>query len=83
MRPAAPPQQPPLTNIYVTFVPNEAVFAAMIETIKQSNRAYALFDVAKLVLNKPERHNVKLACKEGELFCALLAGTFLALLLTG
>jgi len=71
-RPAAPPL--PLPNVEVTFVPNEAVFASMIETIKQSNRAYALFDLAKLVLNKPERHNVKFAFKDGQLYCALLAG---------
>ena len=32
----------------------------MIEVMKQTPRAYALFDIAKLVLNKPERHHVKL-----------------------
>ena len=72
-RPTTPPPQP-LPNVELTFVPNEAVFAAMIETIKQSNRAYALFDLAKLVLNKPERHNVKFAIKDGQLYCALLVG---------
>ena len=72
-RPTAPPPQP-LPNVELAFVPNEAVFAAMIETIKQSNRAYSLFDLAKLVLNKPERHNVKFAIKDGQLYCALLVG---------
>ncbi|MGO9609733.1 MAG: hypothetical protein ACLPT4_08860 [Verrucomicrobiia bacterium] len=33
----------------------------MMEAMKQKQRAYALFDIAKLVLNKPERHLVKLA----------------------
>ena len=33
----------------------------MIEAMKQTQRAYALFDIAKLVLNKPERHMVKFA----------------------
>lgn len=37
----------------------------MIETMKHSPRAYALFDVAKLILNKPERHVLKLALKPG------------------
>lgn len=37
----------------------------MIETLKHSPRAYALFDIAKLILNKPERHLVKLALKPG------------------
>jgi hypothetical protein len=37
----------------------------MLETLKQSARAYAFFDIAKLVLNKPERHVVKLRRKPG------------------
>ena len=49
----------------MTFVPEEKGFAAMLETMKHSHRAYSLFDVAKLVLNKPERHFVKLAQKPG------------------
>ena len=32
----------------------------MVEAMKQSTRAYTFFDIAKLVLNKPERHLVKL-----------------------
>ncbi len=47
----------------VQFVPDEKGFAAMVEAMKQSHRAYALFDVAKLVLNKPERHQIQLARK--------------------
>jgi len=35
----------------------------MLDTLKQSTRAYAFFDIARLVLNKPERHHVKLAGK--------------------
>ncbi len=31
----------------------------MVEAMKQAQLAYALFDIAKLVLNKPERHLVK------------------------
>ena len=71
-RAEAPPQ--PLPNVDVLFVPNEAVLVALIDTVKQSRRAFALFDLAKLVLNKPERHNVKFVPKDGELYCALLAG---------
>ena len=76
-RPAPRPVAPApliLPNVDVTFVPNEAAFTTMIEAVKQSNRAYALFDLAKLVLNKPERHNVKFTFKDGQLYCALLAG---------
>ena len=35
----------------------------MLDTLKQSTRAYAFFDIARLILNKPERHLVKLAGK--------------------
>ena len=35
----------------------------MVEAMKQAQRAYALFDIAKLVLNKPERHLVKFTGK--------------------
>lgn len=47
--------------VEVTFVAEEKGFAAMLATMKESRRAYALFDLAKLVLNKPERHQIKLA----------------------
>lgn len=56
-RPA--PSTPPTLPIEVTFHPEEKGFAAMIEAMKQNQRAYTLFDIAKLVLNKPERHVVK------------------------
>ncbi len=57
--PSRPPAQftPP---VEVAFTPDDKAFASIVGTIKQSPRAYAFFDVAKLVLNKPERHVVKL-----------------------
>lgn len=58
-RPPAP------APVEITFLPEEKGWAAMVETMKRSPRAYALFDVAKLILNKPERHLVKLALKPG------------------
>src|SRR5579859_1182887 len=57
-RPA--PSAPPTLPIEVTFQPEDKGFAAMVEAMKQTQRAYTLFDIAKLVLNKPERHVVKL-----------------------
>ena len=50
---------PPTVPIEVTFQPDDKGFSAMIEAMKQTHRVYALFDIAKLVLNKPERHFVK------------------------
>jgi hypothetical protein len=51
--------------VAVTFQPEDKGFSAMIEAMKQTQRAYALFDIAKLVLNKPERHWVKFTTKPG------------------
>ncbi len=62
-RPNQPERPPPAAPVDVTFLPEEHGFAAMIETIRQSPRAYPLFDLARLVLNKPERHVVKLQHK--------------------
>jgi len=60
-QPAAPAPAP----VDVAFLPDEKAFTVMIEAMKQAPRAYALFDIAKLILNKPERHLVKLARKAG------------------
>ena len=57
------PAAPAVLPVEVTFQPEEKGFGAMIEAMKQTQRAYALFDIAKLVLNKPERHFVKFAGK--------------------
>ena len=56
-RPA--PTAPPTLPVEVTFQPEDKGFAGMMEAMKQTQRAYTLFDIAKLVLNKPERHLVK------------------------
>jgi uncharacterized ParB-like nuclease family protein len=47
-------------GLNVLFVADPQAFDAMAETMKHTARAYPLFDVAKLVLYKPERHQVKL-----------------------
>lgn len=61
-KPALPP---PPAAVEIQFLPEEKGLAAMVETMKHSPHAYALFDVAKLILNKPERHLLKLALKPG------------------
>jgi hypothetical protein len=58
-RPPAAPSAPPTLPIEVAFQPEDKGFAGMVEAMKQTQRAYTLFDIAKLVLNKPERHVVK------------------------
>ena len=57
------PMAPPVAPVEVVFQPEDAGFAGMMEAMKLTQRAYALFDVAKLVLNKPERHHVKFSTK--------------------
>jgi len=77
-RPAAGPPPAPVVTVDVTFLPNAAALTGLNDMIKQSARAYALFDLAKLVLNKPERHIVKLVCKTGSLVRPIAAdGVFL------
>ncbi len=77
-RPMPRPAPPPPLTVEVTFLPDEKALAPMIETMKQSTRAYALFDLAKLILNRAERHEIKLTRKDGQLYRALLEeGVFL------
>jgi len=77
-RPAAAPAPAPTVNVEVTFLPTAAALTGLNDMIKQSVRAYALFDLAKLVLNKPERHTVKFVCKAGSLVrLAAADGVFL------
>jgi hypothetical protein len=61
--PHPPPQHEAVVPIEISFIAEEKGFSAMLATMKESRRAYAVFDLAKLVLNKPERHLVKLRCR--------------------
>jgi hypothetical protein len=79
--PARPPAKsalPPPLAVEIAFMPDERALAPMIETMKQSARAYALFDLAKLILNRAERHSIRLTRKDGQLHRTLLEeGVFL------
>lgn len=61
-RPAAPP--PPLPEVNVTFVPDDAGVDSLARQIRVTGRAYPLFEIARLVLQKPERHEVTLSTKK-------------------
>ena len=71
-RPMSRPAPPPPLAVEVTFLPDEKALAPMTETIRQSSRAYALFDLAKLLLNRPERHTIRLVRKDGQFYRSLL-----------
>lgn len=57
-RPAPPPVFQPTVD--VAFYPEEAPFKALTGAIKQSGRTFELFEIARLILDKPERFVVVL-----------------------
>jgi hypothetical protein len=59
------PEPPaPLPEIAVTFLPDENGVESLARQIKVTGRAYPLFQIAQIVLVKPERYGVQLAVKK-------------------
>jgi hypothetical protein len=54
----------PLPEIGVTFLPDENGVESLARQIKMTGRAYPLFDIARLILQKPERYTVKLTVQK-------------------
>lgn len=54
----------PLPEINVTFLPDEKGVEQLARQIKITGRAYPLFQIAQLVLQKPERYSVQLGVKK-------------------
>ncbi len=52
---------PPLPQVEVNIVPEEHGVAGLARQIKLTGRAYPLFDIAQLILKKPERYDVRFA----------------------
>ena len=59
-----PEPPPPLPEISVTFMPGENGVESLARQIKMTGRCYPLFQIAQLVLEKPERYSVQLAVKK-------------------
>jgi hypothetical protein len=57
-------QPAPLPEIGVTFLPDENGVESLARQIKMTGRAYPLFDIARLILQKPERYSVQLDVKK-------------------
>lgn len=57
-----PPQ--PLPEVGVTFQPDDKGVESIARQIKMTGRAYPLFDIARLILQKPERYTVRLDVKK-------------------
>jgi hypothetical protein len=54
----------PLPEINITLVPDERGVESLARQIKMTGRAYPLFDIAQMILQKPERHTVAFAIKK-------------------
>ncbi|MEI8233372.1 MAG: hypothetical protein WCH57_01655 [Verrucomicrobiota bacterium] len=60
--PAAPhPAETPLP-LHIEFLPEPSGIAALAKQIKASHRAYPLYGLGRMFLNKPERHRVRVTC---------------------
>jgi len=55
---------PPLPEITLTLVPEERGVDSLARQIKMTGRAYPLFDIAQMILQKPERHTVSFATRK-------------------
>ncbi len=49
---------PPLPEIHLSLLPDEKGVESLARQIKMTGRAYPLFDIAQMILQKPERHAV-------------------------
>jgi hypothetical protein len=61
-----PRQEAPLLlpEINTSFTPEEKGVESLARQIKMSGRAYPLFDIARLILDKPERHSITFSVKK-------------------
>ena len=59
--PAAPAVSPP-TGIQIHFIPERRQLGALVHRLRASRRAYPLVELARLLLSRPEFHEVKIEC---------------------
>jgi hypothetical protein len=62
--PQAPREQIKLPELEVSFIPEEKGVESLARQIKLTGRAYPLFEIAYLVLKKPERYHVQLSSRK-------------------
>jgi hypothetical protein len=58
------PLPPPLVEIDLSLRPEEKGVESLARQIKMTGRAYPLFDIAQMILQKPERHTVLFSTKK-------------------
>jgi hypothetical protein len=63
----APRQEPPPPPLplSVSILPEEKGVESLARQIRVTGRAYPLFDIAQLILQKPERHQIRFEVKKG------------------
>src|SRR6267143_2120745 len=61
-RKAPPPA--PLPEINCAFIPDDRGVESLAKQIKKTDRTYPLFEIAQMILQKPERHSVTLSVKK-------------------
>jgi hypothetical protein len=57
-------EPPPLPEIDATLLPEEKGVESLARQIRMTGRAYPLFDIAQMILQKPERHMVAFSVKK-------------------
>ena len=60
----APPAPLPLAEINVAFMPDQNGVESLARQIKMNGRAYPLFQIARMILNKHERHSITFSVKK-------------------
>ena len=63
-RPEPRPEPAPLPEVETRFLPDEKGVESMAVQIRRTGRAYPLFDIAHMILQKPERHAVQFTVKK-------------------
>jgi hypothetical protein len=54
----------PLLELNVSFVPDDHGVDSLTRQIRMTGRAYPLFEIARMILQKPERHTVTIAIRK-------------------
>ncbi len=55
---------PPMPEVAVSLVPDEKGVESLARQVKMTGRAYPLFDIARLILQKPERYAIRFAVEK-------------------
>lgn len=55
---------PPLPEINLSLIPDERGVESMARQVKMTGRAFPLFDIAHLIMQKPERYSLRFAVKK-------------------